>query len=190
MGLNIIRLKGDSINLCLFRDDEDAIYEYCNWMSNEEYTHFLGNGDDVLSIEKVKEYVKEHNKAKNEFHFNIVIAKSNKLIGNCKLCMSDKTNGSICILLGNSAYHNKGFGIEAIQLLLKFGFDELRLHRITLTVLKENAKAIRCYEKVGFVTFAEEKEVRWSKGRWWDCYHMEYTEYKWRENNQKKFDTG
>jgi len=52
--------------------------------------------------------------------------------------------------IGESDYWGKGYGTEALQLFLRYGFDELNLHRVSLTVLDYNQRAITLYENAGF----------------------------------------
>ena len=47
-------------------------------------------------------------------------------------------------------YHAKGIGTQATRLLLRYGFQTMKWHRIDLKVLEYNHRAIRCYEKCGF----------------------------------------
>ena len=54
------------------------------------------------------------------------------------------------IFIGEAESKGKGIGTEAGQLFTKFGFEELKLHKIYLRVLADNNKAIRSYEKIGF----------------------------------------
>ena len=54
------------------------------------------------------------------------------------------------IFIGEAKSKGKGIGTEAGQLFTKFGFEELKLHKIYLRVLADNNKAIRSYEKIGF----------------------------------------
>jgi diamine N-acetyltransferase len=44
----------------------------------------------------------------------------------------------------------RGLGTEVVRAVLSLGFRELNLHRIHLSVLADNARAIRCYERAGF----------------------------------------
>lgn len=55
------------------------------------------------------------------------------------------------IFIGEDAHRGRGIGQEATALVLKYGFEELELHRVFLRVLPQNERAICCYEKVGFV---------------------------------------
>lgn len=47
-------------------------------------------------------------------------------------------------------YHSKGIGTETTKLLLRYGFEVMKWHRIELKVLDYNKRGIRCYEKCGF----------------------------------------
>jgi RimJ/RimL family protein N-acetyltransferase len=55
------------------------------------------------------------------------------------------------IIIGIKSYWNKGYGSEAVRLMLCYAFDTLNLNRIFLRVFAHNLRAIRSYEKVGFV---------------------------------------
>jgi RimJ/RimL family protein N-acetyltransferase len=51
---------------------------------------------------------------------------------------------------GQHCHWGKGYGYEAMQLVLRFAFDELNLHRVQLTVFSYNERVIVLYEKLGF----------------------------------------
>lgn len=55
------------------------------------------------------------------------------------------------IMIGEKEYWNQGYGTEAMLLMLRHGFHTLNLNRIFLRVFANNPRAIRSYEKVGFV---------------------------------------
>ncbi len=59
--------------------------------------------------------------------------------------------GEYGIFLGTEAARGRGIGTEAARLMIAYGFETLGLHRIYLRALSENARAIRSYEKAGFI---------------------------------------
>ena len=63
-------------------------------------------------------------------------------------------------------FWSQGYGSEAIRLLLRYGFEDLDLHRIDLRVLEYNLRAIRAYEKCGFVREGVERETALVDGEW------------------------
>src|SRR4051812_1516710 len=63
-------------------------------------------------------------------------------------------------------FWSRGSGTEAIRLLLDYAFEQLRLHRVDLRVLDYNTRAIRCYEKCGFIREGVERESALVNGLW------------------------
>lgn len=85
---------------------------------------------------------------------NLVIADSKTLryLGQCSLMMIDNTarHAELAVVMC-PACQGQGLGAEGISLMLDFAFRQMNLHRIHLKVRADNAAAIRCYEKCGFV---------------------------------------
>lgn len=57
--------------------------------------------------------------------------------------------GEISMMIGDPTMWNRGYGTDAVQLLLKYGFDELNLHKILTMILAPNRAALRVAEKCG-----------------------------------------
>ena len=72
------------------------------------------------------------------------------------------------IRIGETSYRGRGFGTQALRLLIEHARKDLGLHRIELTVFPENAPAIRSYEKVGFLLEGMKREAAFIDGRWLD----------------------
>ena len=66
------------------------------------------------------------------------------------------------------AYWDRGYGTDATRTLLRFAFEEMNLHRVSLTVLDYNTRAQRCYEKCGFRIEGRARSARYRDGRWCD----------------------
>ncbi|WP_349957636.1 GNAT family protein [Rhizobium sp. ZPR3] len=85
---------------------------------------------------------------------------------------------TMAIGISNPALLGKGFGTEAIILLLRHAFGEMGLHRIGIRVLAYNKRAIRAYEKCGFVVEGRERETAYVNGRWYDDIMMGLLDYE------------
>lgn len=109
-----------------------------------------------------------------------------RLVGNCGFDKLDSRNrcAEIGIFIGDSNYWNKGYGTEAMRLMVKYGFDSLNLNRIYLNVYETNDRGIRCYEKAGFVHEGRLRQAIFREGRYIDLLVMSVLRSEWsgREN--------
>ncbi|NLT43555.1 MAG: GNAT family N-acetyltransferase [Anaerolineae bacterium] len=76
------------------------------------------------------------------------------------------------IFIGEREYWNKGYGTDAMRLLLDFGFGQLNLHRIFLHVHAGNQRAIRSYDKCGFVREGLLRQAVYKDGEYQDVIVM------------------
>ena len=105
-----------------------------------------------------------------------------RLVGTCAFSQLDGENGSALyhITIGESDAWGKGYGTEATQMMLDHAFGTLGLHRIALYVFEFNERAIRAYQRCGFVVEGRSRESIWRDGRWWDEMAMSVLESDWR----------
>jgi RimJ/RimL family protein N-acetyltransferase len=104
-----------------------------------------------------------------EHPFAWVIARE-ELIGEIRLDRVDPTDrrASLAVGIVDPRALGKGYGTEAIRLVLGYAFRDLSLHRVSARVLAYNARAIRSYEKCGFVFEGREREAAHVDGEWHD----------------------
>jgi diamine N-acetyltransferase len=97
-----------------------------------------------------------------------------KLIGTFAFDSIDWRNRSseFGIMIGDKTCWNKGYGTEAVRLLAQYGFKTLNLNRIFLHVFENNARAIRAYEKAGFVHEGRERQAEFKDGKYIDVLRM------------------
>ena len=72
----------------------------------------------------------------------------------------DKKIAEFGIFIGEDSKRGKGFGNEAVELALQYGFDMLKLNEIFLRVYADNKAAVKSYEKVGFNKYKEVNSIR------------------------------
>src|SRR5690606_1323510 len=58
--------------------------------------------------------------------------------------------GLMAVGIGEASYRGRGYGADALRLILRYAFEELNLHRVGLDVISNNAQAIRAYGRAGF----------------------------------------
>lgn len=146
-----LMLKGNIIYLrpLILKDVNE---NYLSWLQDNEV--MAGIATSGYTLEKLREYVKEKTTSPTTSFFAICVLGSDEHIGNIKLDFHDRLANvsELGLLIGNKNYWGKGVGFESCNLLLKFGFDQLKLRKIYLAVYGNNTNAIRLYEKVGFRT--------------------------------------
>lgn len=99
-----------------------------------------------------------------------IIEVGGRLIGEIKLhsVITSDRRASMAIAIYDRQLLGKGFGSEAIRLLLHHAFTQLNLHRIGVRVLAYNERAIKAYQKCGFVVEGRERETAFVDGAWHD----------------------
>lgn len=106
----------------------------------------------VYSKEFMAEYFSKISKDDSRIFLVIVDKSTNEPIGDVELNYIDLLSRSsyIRVQISNDRFLSKGYGTEAMKLLLDYGFGVYDLHRIELEVYSYNSRAIRAYEKLGF----------------------------------------
>lgn len=104
-----------------------------------------------------------------------------RIIGNCGFHNISQINRSseVGIFIGDKSLWNYGYGTETMQLLLKHGFETLNLNRISLVVYDDNLRAIRAYEKAGFVLDGRLRQAKYKNGRYGDELIMSVLRTEW-----------
>lgn len=94
--------------------------------------------------------------------FTIVDLASDEAIGWCKLDHVHPINrrGDISIMIGAPPFRGRGYGQEAVRLLLDVAFNLVNVESVELGVFAFNKHAIGCYEKVGFKTVGRRRNAR------------------------------
>jgi RimJ/RimL family protein N-acetyltransferase len=102
------------------------------------------------------------------------------LVGNCGLWGASAKERCVSIGIAFGREHTgRGYGTDAMRVIVDYGFRELGLHRIELTVAPFNPAGIRAYEKAGFAEEGRRREAVWHDGRWYDEVLMSVLEHEW-----------
>jgi RimJ/RimL family protein N-acetyltransferase len=138
--------------------DENDAEKFTEWFNDLEITINLQLYNGVLNVENEKMFLANLSK---EHSYSIIDFENDELIGNCGFLDIDHLNqtAEVGLFIGNKNYWNKGFGSEALTLLLDYGFKALNLNNIMLRVYSFNKRAIKSYEKVGFKIIGNRREA-------------------------------
>lgn len=101
------------------------------------------------------------------------------VVGLHSLRVKERT-AELGILIGEKRYWDRGYGADAVMAVLRFAFEAMRLRQVQLRVDVDSPRAIRCYEKCGFVREATLKNSAWRSGGYEDQYLMSISAAKYR----------
>jgi RimJ/RimL family protein N-acetyltransferase len=105
-----------------------------------------------------------------------------KFVGQCSLRNVDHVarTWELGIAIGDRRYWGKGYGREAITLLLEFAFRYRNMHRVWLTTSAGNERALRAYRACGFAEEGRQRQHVWVDGRYQDLVYMGILREEWR----------
>ena len=126
---------------------------FVRWFNDAETTHFLAMREP-LSLAAEERWFEGmlQRQGKESYNFVICLQEDDRPIGTIGFHSVDFVNGNadfgICI--GEKSLWNQGYGTDALNAIVDFGFGELRLERISLYCYAFNPRGRRSYEKAGF----------------------------------------
>ena len=129
---------------------------YAMWLNDLDVTIYTQLGHHSLTVDREKEILASISKAHN---YGIVDTATDSLVGSCGLMDIDHVNrtAEIGIVIGDKAFWGRGYGAEAMGLLLDYGFRYLDLYNVMLRVYSFNERGLACYRKVGFRTIGSRR---------------------------------
>lgn len=170
-------LRGSLVRLSSPTDAEAMAKAWSRWNRDMDYYRPLDSDPPRFFSTKIIKDWEEKNQEKvdtDSFFFTVRTLQDDTLIGFTALWEISWPHGEsfVSIGIGEPGYRGKGYGTEAMRLTLEYAFEELNLWRVSLIVFEYNPRAIRSYEKNGFVKEGVIREVMRRDGRRWDWYIM------------------
>ena len=97
-----------------------------------------------------------------------------KLVGDCGLRKIDwkSRKAEFFITIGEKQLWGKGLGSDALRIVIRLAFHRMNLNRLWLTTLADNSRAVRCYEKCGFVREGLLRQESFVDGKYRDVFMM------------------
>ena len=164
----MIKLQGENIYLAVLeRKDCKKLYEDFEYdFENSAEPLYIGQ-----SLEKSDEWFDEIQKLQGKENIRLgIFLNGGTVIGDVALQSIDEKNRSCSIGMGMSKleYRNKGYGKEAVKLILDYGFNNYGMERITANTLEINISAQKSLEKLGFTLEGRERKAVYFGGKRYD----------------------
>lgn len=176
------------------KSDWRAIHAYHNDARYLRY--YPQNGESELEAQAfVQRLIKQqHSQPRIYFQVTITLPKSMQLIGNIGIRLRGLGNRQPEARQADIGYEldprfwGRGYATEAAHAILRFGFEELNLHRIWARCLAENTASARVLEKLGMQLEARLRDDEYFKDNWWDILVYAILDYEWRAITMKVTD--
>lgn len=139
--------------------------------------------------EKLEKQVEEE---KNLYYFSVRSKADDRLIGKAAIEWIEWTNSNAFLRLGIGAAEDrrKGYGSQALQMMLRFAFAELNLYRVTANVQEYNEPAIGLLQKYGFVEEVRRRQGLDRDGLRWDLLVFGLLRDEWQDQAPAEKDAG
>ncbi len=185
MNIQTQLFDGKLIRLGAIDHEKDPQVE-ARWTHDPAYLRALGQEPayPVSAARMKKKYEaleKEIEESKNMFYFTLRSKEDDHLLGFVRLSWIEWThgNGNLKMGIGAPEDRGRGYGSDALRLILRYVFAELNLYRLTAVVGEDNPAALRFFERHGFVPEVRRRQALKRDGRTWDVIHLGILREEW-----------
>ncbi len=176
-------LQGELVRLVAINTSQDADL-LTRWTRDTEYWRLLdATPARAWTQTQGREFVEREFETERPetFAFSIRARDDDRLVGEIDLGGVLWTQGDafVGIGIGERELWGKWYGTDAMRVLLRFAFQELNLHRVSLTVYGYNLRAQRAYAKIGFQVEGRARQVLLRDGQRHDVIFMSILQNEW-----------
>jgi RimJ/RimL family protein N-acetyltransferase len=161
--------RGEKI---LLRAIEPRDWEtYFAWNEDDDQARSLDAVPFPQSREVVKRWAEDESLKRPEndaFRF-VIETLAGEVIGNLNTYGCDRRVGTFFYGVNVRHEHRRnGYAAEAISLVLRYFFDELRYQKVTVKIFDFNERSVRMHEKLGFQQEGRLRRMGYGEGRFYD----------------------
>lgn len=161
----LVRLRG--------YEKSDA-HAMLRWASDEDVTRWHGPPNLPASLAQMEKFIEMGSTPADTAKYFAIETLDGKLVGDCGLRSIDWKcrKAEFFITIGEKQLWDKGYGSDALRVVTRLAFEKMNLNRLWLTVLVDNPRAVRCYEKCGFVREGHLRDESYVDGKYRDVILM------------------
>jgi RimJ/RimL family protein N-acetyltransferase len=151
----------------------DDLERFHRWLNDPEVTQYITMRYPI-SVTQERRYLEDIGPTDFYAALFSIDTLAGEHIGSCGLHNGspEDRSASLGIAIGEKAYWDGGYGTDAMEVLCRFGFEQMNLERIELHVFADNPRAQRVYEKVGFKVEGCMREADYRYGKYRDIVIM------------------
>jgi RimJ/RimL family protein N-acetyltransferase len=164
-------LEGELVRLRAHEPED--LERNLRWINDAEIRQFL-DARYPMSRPEEEKWMEKNQGSSFEYVRLAIETKEGQHIGNIGLgpASPEHRRAPFGIMIGEKDCWGRGYGTDAIRVLLRFAFREMNLNRVWLITGENNPRALACYRKCGFREEGRLRQDRYVEGRYWDTILM------------------
>lgn len=155
-----ISLETPRLNLREIDVSQDDLITYLGWLQDTQNNRFIQSARVDYSLEELISFIEVNNSDVNAILFGLFLRENDEFIGTLKVQPIDYSEGTawLGIMIGSPEFRGLGFGREALEIVMDYFFNSLKLQDIYLGVDLLNLSAISLYRSLGFSEYELENK--------------------------------
>jgi RimJ/RimL family protein N-acetyltransferase len=158
--------------------ERDDLPRYTQWLNDPVVLQYFG---PIFPLSLAEEEQWYSNMLQDASVRNFAIEFEGQHIGGAGFGQIDGRNAcaQVGLFIGLPALWDQGLGYDVLHTLVRFGFEQMNLNRISLSVFAENKRAVHLYEKLGFQHEGRWRQAEFRYGRYHDLLWMSVLREEW-----------
>jgi len=155
--------------ICLRKLEESDLDRTWEWINDPDIYNAIGVHVPVSKTSQ-KRWFDDLDRSHSKIVFAICLKGDDKHIGNVSLDLIDyrHRNARLSIFVADIEQRGESIGTRAMNLLIKYAFDFLNLHRLYCKTTAGNDKILNFYHKLGFKIEGQLREHEYIEGKYVD----------------------
>lgn len=185
-------LKGELVRLSAV-DPEEFSKAFTHWRRDSEFMRLIDSSEVMLRSQKdSQKWIEKEleDQEVNQYMFTIRTLAEDKLLGDIGLSVVNwmSRDAFVGLGIGERDFWGRGYGTDVMKVILRYAFTEINLRRVTLSVFEYNPRAVRSYEKAGFVHEGRMRQFLNREGKRWDMLFMGILRDEWMQMQKEERD--
>jgi RimJ/RimL family protein N-acetyltransferase len=158
--------------------EREDLTNYVRWLNDPQVLEYFGHLVP-LSLAQEEEWYEKM--LQDSSVCNFAVEFEGQHVGGGGFSNIDERNAraEVGLFIGVPELWDQGLGRDVLQTLVRFGFEQMNLHRISLYVFAENSRAVHLYETIGFQHEGRWREAEFRHGRYHDFLWMSILRDEW-----------
>jgi len=160
---------------------ESDLHLVSKWRSNPEINDFIRPG--MSTLDEVQIWHRDY--FSTDANRIFLISYIDTAIGYFTIEGIDRINNKceFGIVIGETAFHNRGIGVSVVKTMLDKAFNEMDMHRVLAVINEGNTPSMKCFTNAGFVLEGKQREARLLNNEHKDILFFSILEHEWQGKN-------